>query len=131
MIKNSEFLTKDAITGKEKPTPAAFSYKDRDKLDGLSVYVEYLLSDLSIRPVDLCDWDKYGIARFSASVIIDSGGVIELCEDSDDPILGKAHAAIPFREDWTRRIWREIRSKILSSCEYFPNELGVEYENYK
>ncbi|MFI5535866.1 hypothetical protein ACIA5H_05690 [Nocardia sp. NPDC051900] len=114
--KPSFFTVNDLITGETKLSPAAFNYSPRDKEDGLSVYVERLLEELGIPSVNLCkDWTTHGVARFAASLILRRGGEVHICEDELDPILGKAHAAIPLRDDW-----RELRLDIISSCEFFP-----------
>lgn len=78
--------TVDLVTGKPRPTPAAFSYSG----NGLSVFIHGLIRRHGLKTCDLCkDWSTHGVARFQARHVRPQAGVIE--DPTEDPLIGLAH----------------------------------------
>lgn len=110
--------TVDPITGKRRPTTAAFNYKG----DGLSVYVHQLICRHGLKTCHLCEnWDTHGVARFEARCVRPAAGVIE--DPTEDPLIGKAHGLVRGPNGKPpREVWNNIRDEILHSLDYFDSD---------
>lgn len=108
----------DPVTGKRRPTIAAFSYSN----DGLSVSIHGLIRRHGLKTCHLCkDWGRHGVARFEARYVRPDAGVT--ADPTEDPLIGKAHGLVrgPTGKP-PREIWNSIRDAILQNLDYFESD---------
>ncbi|WP_142391442.1 hypothetical protein [Mycobacterium sp. ENV421] len=118
--KPSHLKVVDPVTGKKRPTTAAFRIADEP--DGLSISIRGLLVRHGLKTFDLCkDWSTHGVARFAARHVRSETGVIE--NPTDDPLVGRAHGLIRGPDGIpTPSVWNKVRDRILGNLDYFESD---------
>lgn len=121
VLDDPEYLSAiDPITGKRRPTVAAFSYSG----NGLSVSIHGLIRRHGLKTCHLCkNWGTHGVARFQARHVRPDAGVIE--DPTDDLLIGKAHGLVRGPNGKPPRgVWNSIRDEILQHLVYFEYDPG-------